>query len=134
MKQKYPYYILLFILSGFSAQAQIQIQNGGFELWSGIDIPHPDNWTTLEQAIGLKTNRWTFRETMPESMHSGLNAVRLKQFQNGVPSKPATFGMQSGGAPGRYSYGRASSLMAGRNTSITRSRAPVYLSMAGLSL
>jgi hypothetical protein len=111
MKQKYLYYILFFILFSLSAQAQIQIQNGGFELWSGTNIQHPDNWTTLEEAIGVKKSRWTFRETIPESMHSGLNAVQLFSdtisVRSGLPATLADSPTQVILWPGILTYGYA---------------------------
>ena len=104
MKQKYFHYTLLFILLSLSASAQIQMQNGGMELWSGNKFQHPDNWTTSDQAYGFKTNRWVLRETMPENMHSGLNAVKLySDTTSFLPGHMDTLTV----VPGMIAYGRA---------------------------
>lgn len=134
MKQSYPYYIFLFLLLTLSARAQIQIQNGGFELWSGTNIQHPENWTTLEQAMGLKTNRWVLRETMPESMHSGLNAVRLYSdtisMRSGLPPALADSPSQVLLWPGILIYGRAKYI----NNKIESTGVPIYGRPTSLSM
>jgi hypothetical protein len=105
MKQIYLYQILILTLLSLSASGQIQIQNGGMENWSGTSPQRPDNWTTTEQALGLKTNRWVFRETLPENMHSGLNAVRLYSDTNSfLPGQVPQLALY----PGMIAYGRAS--------------------------
>jgi len=134
MKKKYTYYILSFLLICSSAQAQIQIQNGGFELWTGTHVQHPENWSTLEQAMGMKTNRWVFRETMPESMHSGLNAVRLYSdtisVRSGLPPALADSPTQLLLWPGILTYGRAKYV----NHKIESSGVPIYGRPTSLSM
>ena len=134
MKQKYPYFILLFSILSLSSFAQIQIQNGGFELWSGTNIQHPDNWMTLEQAMGLKTNRWVYRETMPESMHSGLNGVRLYSdtisIRSGLPTTMADSTSQVLLWPGILTYGRARYV----NHKIESTGVPIYGRPTSLSM
>ena len=104
MTQRYFYLISLFILTSIYAHAQIQIQNGGMELWSGTNLQRPNFWTTSEQAYGIKTNRWVFRETIPESMHSGLNAVRLySDTTSFLPGHMDSLIV----VPGMIAYGRA---------------------------
>ncbi len=105
MKQTYSCLIfLLIILLSDTSHAQVQIQNGGLELWSGNNLQRPDFWTTSDQAYGLKKNRWVFRETMPENMHSGLNAVRLySDTTSFLPGHMDSLTL----VPGMIAYGRA---------------------------
>jgi len=134
MKQNYSYFILFFLLLSLSAHAQIQIQNGGLELWSGTLLQQPDNWTTLDQAIGLKTNRWVFRETTPESMHSGLNAVRLYSdtisVRSGLPPTLADSTTRLQLWPGILTYGRAKYI----NNKIESVGVPIYGRPTSLSM
>jgi hypothetical protein len=65
------------ILLQTSLRAQVQIQNGGMEQWIGFNLIRPDNWTPVEQALGMKTNEYVFREVRPENVNSGQSSIRL---------------------------------------------------------
>jgi hypothetical protein len=119
MKKKYTCHTLLFILLSISAAAQVKLQNPGMELWSGNKLQRPDYWTTSEQAYGIKVNTWVFRETMPDNMHSGLNAVRL--YSDTTSFLPGQSG-QLVVVPGMIAYGKASYI----NNKLVTSGLPVF--------
>jgi hypothetical protein len=105
MKQTYTCLTLLLTILCLNSHAQIQIQNSGLENWSGNNLQRPDYWTTTEQALGLKKNKYTFRETLPENMHSGLNSVKLYSDTTSFPpNEPVGLVV----IPGMIAYGKAS--------------------------
>lgn len=74
------YHTIIYILSvffGFTALAQPQVTNGGFEVWSGIDTVRPDGWATTERLLALPVNKWVTQETRPAYVHGGVSAIRL---------------------------------------------------------
>jgi len=112
--------IFFFILISASAQAQIQIQNGGMELWGGFNILRPDSWGTLEQALGVRTNKWVFEESMPDNVHKGTTSVRLVsdtvlRTYRDKPSQVRT-------RPGMIAYGK----MGYTNDRLTTTGLPIY--------
>ena len=97
------------------------------EQWSGNNLQHPENWTTTEQTLGIKTNRWIFRETLPENMHSGLNAVRLYSDTNSfLPGQPPQLALWTG----MIAYGRASYV----NNRLVTSGLPIHGRPTSLSM
>lgn len=134
MKQRYFYPIFILLLSSFATQAQIQIQNGGLENWTGNNLQRPENWTTMEQLLGVKTNKWVSRETLPGNLHSGLSAVRLYSdtisVRSGLPPALADSATQLLLWPGTIAYGRAKYV----NNRIESSGVPIYGRPTSLSM
>ena len=134
MKQRYIYHTILFLFSFIAVHAQIQIQNGGMEQWTGTNLQRPEHWSTIDQGIGLKGNKWVFRETMPENMHTGLNAVRLYSdtisIRSGLPPYLVDSPPQVLLWPGMIIYGR-SRYIKGR---IESSGVPIYGRPISLSM
>ena len=104
------------------------MQNGSMELWGGDKLlQHPENWTTTEQALGVKTNQWVFRETIPGNMHSGLNAVRLyTDTTSFLPGRPVELTVWSG----MIAYGKAAYV----NNKLITSGMPIYGRPVSLSM
>jgi|GEM_PF-2577890 len=126
MKLNYLSYTFFFLLISFSTQAQIQLQNGGFESWTTSRISSPENWTPLEQSMGVTKSHWVSRETTPGNIHSGLNAIRLYSdtisMRSGLPSGYADSPSQVLLWPGMLAYGRARYV----NHKMESSGVPIY--------
>lgn len=102
------------------ASAQIQIQNGGMELWSGFNHIRPDNWSTTEQAFGVHANKWVFRDTRPDNLHGGAASVRL--FSDTIIAPYGNKPSQTSLWPGMIGYGRTTFV----NGKVQTSGLPVY--------
>jgi hypothetical protein len=115
------YFFLLLFISGLTASAQIQVQNGGMEQWSGFNLIRPDYWGITEQAVGVKTNKWVSRETNPDYLNSGTAAVRLYSDTSAA--------LHGSLLPGMIAYGRVSLV---HDQLITSGR-PIYGRPSGFS-
>ncbi len=128
MKQKYLSHILLLMIVCLSAQAQVQIQNSGTELWNGPSLQKPDNWSTTEQAFGIQTNKWVFKESRPDNVHSGASSIRLFSdtiimTYGGKPSQTRLW-------PGIIAYGKVSYV----NNRLSTTGLPIYGRPVSLSM
>jgi hypothetical protein len=78
MNKLYICILSLILLSYYhTSSAQIQVQNSGMEKWSGFNLIRPDNWNTVEQAVGDRRNKWVSREVRADYLHSGSAAIKL---------------------------------------------------------
>jgi hypothetical protein len=127
MKQKYFFSLSFFLLTFLSAHAQVQIQNGSMDQWTGFNLQRPEDWSTREHALGIKNNKWAFKETRPEYVHSGTVSVRLvSDTTTTLPGLPDELVHLPSAAirllPGLISYGRLSYV----NGKLVNSGLPIY--------
>ena len=128
MKQYYIYLVLFFLFLQASVQAQVQIQNSGMEQWTGFNLLRPDNWSTREQELNIKTNKWVSREMRQDYTHAGVTAIKLTSdtVMISTGNKVAQPKLWSG----MIAYGRASYV----NGRLVTSGLPVYGRPSAISM
>jgi hypothetical protein len=77
-------FLLLSMLFGSMLDAQVPLANGGLELWRlkefkccGRNIDSPWDWGMTENLTGINYNKFVFRETDTNYVHSGIVSAML---------------------------------------------------------